>query len=38
MEKVEISGRAAIIVHPEKPNGKWALKTEHFEASSPMFR
>ena len=32
MEKVEISGREAIIVHPEKPNGKWALKTEYFGA------
>ena len=31
-EIVEISGRDAIIVHPDKPNGKWALKTEYFEA------
>lgn len=29
---VEIAGRDAIIVCPEKPCGKWALKTEYFDA------
>lgn len=31
-EVVEINGREAIICHPEKPNGKWALKTEYFDS------
>lgn len=30
--KTIISEREAIIVCPEKPNGKWALKTEYFDA------
>lgn len=29
-EKIELEGREVIICHPEKPNGKWALKTEYF--------
>ena len=32
IEHVEIANREVIICHPEKPNGKWALKTEYFNA------
>jgi len=32
LEKIEIGGMEAVIVHPKKPNGKWALKTEYFPA------
>ena len=31
-EVLEFEGREVIICHPEKPNGKWALKTEYFTA------
>ena len=31
-ETTELLGREVIICHPEKPNGKWALKTEYFWA------
>jgi len=31
-ETIELLGREVIICHPEKPNGKWALKTEYFWA------
>jgi len=31
-ETIELNGREVIIIHPEKPNGKWALKTEYFDA------
>lgn len=31
MVNVQIAGRNAIIVCPEKPCGKWALKTEYFD-------
>ena len=31
-ETIELNGREVIILHPEKPNGKWAIKTEYFEA------
>ena len=31
-ENIVLNDREAIICHPEKPNGKWALKTEYFEA------
>lgn len=32
MEKTELAGRELIIVYPEKPNGRWVLKTEYFGA------
>lgn len=32
MIKEDYKGRELIIVKPEKPNGKWALKTEYFGA------
>ena len=32
VRKEVISGREAIIVCPDNPNGKWALKTEYFDA------
>ena len=31
-ENVILNDRQVIICHPEKPNGKWALKTEYFDA------
>ena len=31
-ENIKLNGRDVIICHPEKPNGKWALKTEYFDA------
>ena len=31
-ENVKLNGREVIICHPDKPNGKWALKTEYFDA------
>ena len=31
-EIMELEGREVIICHPDKPNGKWALKTEYFNA------
>ncbi len=31
-ENINLNGREVIICHPEKPNGKWALKTEYFDA------
>ena len=31
-EIIELNGREVIIMHPEKPIGKWALKTEYFNA------
>lgn len=31
-EITELNGREVIICHPEKPNGKWAMKTEYFAA------
>ena len=30
-ENVQLNGRDVIICHPEKPNGKWVLKTEYFD-------
>ncbi len=32
IEYVEVVGREVTICHPEKPNGKWALKTEYFDS------
>lgn len=32
MEAFEFEGRKAFLVFPEKPNGKWLLKTEYFDA------
>ena len=32
LEKSDFEGRELISVFPEKPNGKWALKTEYFGA------
>ncbi|MEE0944373.1 MAG: alpha/beta fold hydrolase [Clostridia bacterium] len=32
LEKSIFEGRELITVFPEKPNGKWALKTEYFDA------
>ena len=32
LEKSIFEGRELISVFPEKPNGKWALKTEYFDA------
>lgn len=32
LEKRELFGREVIIVYPKKPNGRWALKTEYFDA------
>ena len=32
MEKTIFKGRELITVYPEKSNGKWAIKTEYFEA------
>lgn len=32
LEKSIFDGRELITVYPEKPNGKWALKTEYFDA------
>ena len=31
-EVKELFGRELIIVYPEKPNGRWVLKTEYFNA------
>ncbi|MBR2472303.1 MAG: alpha/beta fold hydrolase [Clostridia bacterium] len=31
-ETKELAGRELIIVYPEKPNGRWVLKTEYFNA------
>lgn len=31
-ENIKLNGRNALICHPEKPCGKWALKTEYFDA------
>lgn len=32
IEEVELNGRRTIICHPDMPNGRWALKTEYFNA------
>lgn len=32
LEKSVFEGRELITVYPDKPNGKWALKTEYFDA------
>ncbi|MBO5453609.1 MAG: alpha/beta fold hydrolase [Clostridia bacterium] len=32
IENIVLNDREVIICHPEKPNGKWALKTEYFNA------
>lgn len=32
LERTTLNGREVLISHPDKPNGKWALKTEYFEA------
>jgi len=32
LEKTTFEGRELTIVHPEKPNGKWAIKTVYFDA------
>ena len=31
-ETIDFNGREFIILHPENPCGKWAIKTEYFEA------
>lgn len=31
-ENIKLKDRDVIICHPEKPNGRWALKTEYFDA------
>ncbi|MBQ7075820.1 MAG: alpha/beta fold hydrolase [Clostridia bacterium] len=31
-EEFKLDDRVVVICHPEKPNGKWALKTEYFDA------
>lgn len=35
-ENIELNDREVIICHPEKPNGKWALKTEYFDCFSDV--
>lgn len=32
LERIKFNGRELIIVHPNKANGKWAIKTEYFDA------
>ncbi len=31
-ENIELNGREVVICHPKNPNGKWALKSEYFDA------
>ena len=31
-EVIQLEGREGILCHPQKPNGKWALKTEYFSS------
>ena len=37
IEKTDFEGRELICVYPKEPNGKWAIKSEYFEASQSSF-